>query len=256
MYLALRHAHAGVQLCPLQGEGYLALANLCFLEGARQATVDAYIDQGLRVRPHDGDILFEAGRQRLLAGDVDGALEHWKNCYRDTGPHQLRIVYLLAGRVPAAMFLATFQPDWQTLLPIWYRYRQLGQPQDWNDLVTYSYQAAERETPTQISKNAANIWHWQATMFSDLGHADQALICLERAYEANPRDYEVRKTLGRALMDDGQVAQAEPHLRWCLSRHPENKQLSEDLLEVARRRLAEQDRHKDFDVRPASSLSL
>ena len=101
-----------------------------FWKVAGQATVDAYIDQGLRVRPHDGDILFEAGRQKLLAGDVNGALAHWTECYRDAGPHQLRIIYLLAGRIPAAMFLATFQPDWQTLMPIWKRYRQLGQLQD------------------------------------------------------------------------------------------------------------------------------
>jgi O-antigen ligase/tetratricopeptide (TPR) repeat protein len=256
LYRALSHAHAGVRLCPLQGEGYLSLANLCFLEGGRQEAVSAYIHQGLRVRPHDGDILFEAGRQRLLAGDVNGALEYWKECYRDAGPHQLRIVYLLAGKVPAAMFLATFQPDWKTLMPIWNRYRQLGQQQDWNDLVDYAYQATQQETQTRIGKDAANRWRWQATMFAELGHAAQALMCLEKAYDANPRDYEVRKELGRALLDDGQFAEAEPHLRWCLSRHPENKQLSAALLQAAKGRLAEQDRRKDFDVRSASSLGL
>jgi hypothetical protein len=66
----------------------------------------------------------------------------------------------------------------------------------------------------------------------------------------------VRKELGRALLDDGQFAEAEPHLRWCLSRHPENKQLSAALLQAAKGRLAEQDRRKDFDVRSASSLGL
>ena len=115
LYQALDHAHAGVAQCPLQGEGYLALANLCFLEGATRAEVGAYVDQGLRVRPHDGELLFEVGRRALVDGDVETAMRQWTKCFRDTGPHQLKIIYLLAGRVPAKLFLESFQPDWHTL---------------------------------------------------------------------------------------------------------------------------------------------
>lgn len=256
LYRAQAHARAGVALCPLQGEGYLSLANLCFLDGGGPAKVAAYIDQGLRVRPYGGDILFEAGRQKLLAGDVNGALAHWTRCYRDAGPHRLRIIHLLAGRIPAEMFLATFQPDWQTLMPIWNRYRQTGQLQDLQSLVVYAYQAAQRESAELKDVRAARIWQWQAAMFTDLGQADRALECLQRAYAANPRVYEVRYALGKALLGAGQFTQAEPHLRWCLSRHPENKHLSEALVQLAKGRAAEEEQRRDPNVRQASVLGL
>lgn len=256
LYSALAHAHAGVALCPLQGEGYLTLANLCFLEGGGRSTVAAYVDQGLRVRPHDGDVLFEAGRQKLLAGDMAGALALWTQCYRDVGPHQLRIVSLLAGRIPATMFLQTFQPDWHTLMPIWNRYRQLGQEQDLLALVSYAYQSAEQQTQNQHDVWAARIWQRLAKMFTDIGRNDKALTCLERAYAIDPRLYEVRLALGQALLEAGHYTKAEPHLRWCLSRHPENKYLSDALVQVAKGRLAEQDQREDSSVQAASFQSL
>lgn len=255
LYQALHHAHVGVALSPLQGEGYLTLADLCFLEGAQPSAVEDYLDQAIRVRPFDADVLFESGKRKLLAGDAQGALSHWTQCYRDPGPHQLRIIYLLAGRIPAAMFLATFEPDWQTLMPLWKRYRVLGQEQDLQDLVTYALDRTQQESADLKGVRAADRWRCQAVMFSDLGREDESLACLERAYAANPRQYEVRLALGQALLSSGQFSKAEPHLRWCLSRHPENKQLRGALVRVAKARLMEQDEQPDTPVSPASFLN-
>ena len=52
--MAARHARQGLNLCPLRGEGYLYLAELCFLEGGTSETKSAYIDQAINVRPFHG----------------------------------------------------------------------------------------------------------------------------------------------------------------------------------------------------------
>ena len=51
LYRALAHAHRAVELCPLEGESYLYLADLCFLDGGSYPAAQAYVDQGLRVHP-------------------------------------------------------------------------------------------------------------------------------------------------------------------------------------------------------------
>ncbi len=106
-------ARVAASLCPLQGEAYVYLAQLSFLHRAATTQVDAFIDQGLRVRPHDAEVLFEVGRENYIAGDLAGAVARWKQCFDDPGSHQIKIIFLLSGRLTAANFLETFQPDWQ-----------------------------------------------------------------------------------------------------------------------------------------------
>jgi O-antigen ligase/tetratricopeptide (TPR) repeat protein len=233
---ALLNARAGLAKSPLEGSGYLTLAELCFLEGGRPTDVAAYIDQGLHVRPYDGDLLFEVGKQALVGGDVETAMRQWAKCFRDTGPHQLKIVYLLAGRIPASLFIEGFQPDWHTLPHIWTRYRDSGQPQDLIVLVNYSAQVAQRQALEKSNPTAESIWRWQAAMYRDLNQPEAALACLQRAYQADPRIFEVRYQLGHALMAGGRFAEAEPHLRWCLARRPGEKSLSSALAEISERR--------------------
>src|SRR4029079_16293468 len=93
-------AHRAAELCPLQGETYMLLTQLAVLHGDDSRRLAALTEQALRVRPHNADVLFEIGREKLAANDLDGALDRWEQCYADAGPLQLKIVNLLAGRIP------------------------------------------------------------------------------------------------------------------------------------------------------------
>ncbi len=214
---------------------------LSFLDGANGAAVDAWVDQGLRVRPHDADVLFEVGRQNLIAGDVDSAVSRWKQCFNDTGPHQLKIVYLLAGRIAAAKFLESFQPDWRTLRGVWARYRELGQQSDMDAVLSYAANCAEHETEDDYGLPPAYVWFWQAQFYAEAERPDDALRCLQRAYACGPRHYFVRAALAQALQAAGRFAEAEPHLRWCLARRPDDKNISYALFELSKQRLAERE---------------
>ncbi len=231
-------ARRAVELCPLQGEGYVFLGELCFLRGSNRAAVDAYFDQARRVRPHDGDVLYEIGEQRFLSGQLAAALDIWQECFVVRGSHRLKIVYLLAGRIPAPMFLAKYAPDWETLGQVWTRYRLQGQPQDLEPLLTYAAAAAERETATADDMGSMRIWYTLAGMYANVERRDESLACLERAYACNPRHFGVRFALAGALLNAGRFAEAEAHVRWCMARRPEQKNLSAALVQIAKQQMA------------------
>ena len=82
LYRALWHAQQAVARCPLQGEAYLFLAELIFLEGKDQSAKSALVNQAIRVRPFDGKVLLMAGKEAAVAGEVETAVAHWKKSFK------------------------------------------------------------------------------------------------------------------------------------------------------------------------------
>jgi tetratricopeptide (TPR) repeat protein len=183
-------------------------------------------------------VLFEVGKEALLKGDLDTALALWKTCFQITGPHQQRIIGLLAGRLPARVYLESLAPDWRTMRSTWTSYRNAGRRQDLNELIAYAAQILERDACVKNGIPPVYLWNWLSEMHGDLGQLDQRLECLEKAYHCDRRVYHVRHQLGYALKASGRYAEAEPHLRWCSARRPENKDLTAAILEVTNLRLA------------------
>jgi tetratricopeptide (TPR) repeat protein len=242
LHRAAAEARIAAALSPLQGEAYIYLEQLAILRDTGVASSQALIEQGLRVRPHDAEVLFEVGREELLAGNLDGAISHWQRCFQDPGPHQQKIIHLLAGRVPAPVFLATFQPEWQTLRDVWQRYRQLGQPADVDALLTYAADKTAAAVRTENARTRAFVWYWQSQLYGDVGRPADELDCLQRAYQSDARHYFIRLALARALHKSGRYAEAEPHYRWCLARRPADKNLTRALLQLSKQRLAQRER--------------
>jgi Flp pilus assembly protein TadD len=89
------------------------------------------------------------------------------------------------------------------------------------------------------------VWYWQSQLFSDLDRKEQALFCLQRAHELDPRQYAIRHGLGRILLATGRFAEAEPHFRWCLARRPADKNLAAALTAISK---ARNDRRAQADV--------
>lgn len=236
LYRADTAARRAVANCPLQGEGYVLLGELSFVHGGTRETIDACFDQALRVRPHDGDVLYEIGEQRLLSGQLTAALDIWQRCFANCGPHQLKIVYLLAGRIPAPMFLEKYSPDWGTLSAIWARYRLLGQPEDLEPLLAYSAAAAESEMADADRTRATWIWYSLGGMYADVTRQDESLACLEQAYACDPRNINVRLALADAFLKAGRFDDAESHVRWCLARRPEQKSLRAALVQISKQK--------------------
>jgi len=237
--LALLEARRAVWLCPLQGEGYLYLADLSFLDDPHAAAAEPLVDQALRVRPYDADVLFEVGNQKLAKGDLPAAMQYWQRCFADPGPHQLKIVYLLAGRIPATQFVEVFKPDWRTLRQIWGRYLNLGQAFDLEPLLAYASKVAADEARKARGVRPAFIWYGLAALHADMGQSAEVITCLQRAHACHPRHFVIRRALAQSLLSAGHYAEAETHLRWCLARQPSDKTLNEALVQLTKRRLAQ-----------------
>ena len=239
LYLAYYHTQKSLQLCPLQGEGYLYLANLCFLKGHDHESIDAYLQQSLQVRPHDGQVLFEAGRQELLLGRYDKSLTHWQQIFLEQGSHQIQIIRLLAGQIPAADFLESFPTDWRTLVYLWQWYQQVGNPEDIQHIVRQAENLADKECPKYPSERAAYVWRSLAQMQQTLAESDHGVLSLSHAYEVAPDDYLVRKEYGLALLKAQEFRLAESHLRWCLARKPDDSVVHSQLVLAANGALAQ-----------------
>lgn len=241
-WLARAEAHArhAIQRSPLEGDGYIFLANLGFLAGDPPARVAACIAQAERVRPYDGEVAYEAGKQALVDGDLEAAMRYFARCFATPGLHQLRIVGLLAGRVPASVFVEELHPDWLTLRTIWAIYRDQKLQDDLRALVVYAAQVTERDAAKR-SFQPALLWLYQAQMYADLQQRDEALACLNQSYMLNPHLYDVRRLLGFTLQTAGRYAEAEPHLRWCLARRPDDKALTAAVVELSKQRVITHD---------------
>ncbi|MEM8946998.1 MAG: O-antigen ligase family protein [Planctomycetota bacterium] len=240
LYRARFHALHALQLCPLQGRAYANLAKLSFLEGRGQETLDLYLRQAQRLRPHDCKLLYEIGEQRIQLRSVEQikmAEQLWLRIFHFPGAHQLKIIHYLAGHSPAPVFLQAFQPDSSLLPYLWQRYRILGSSEDWRSIAAYAKDIAERECPRQSPYHAARTWHALASMQRDLGDLDGVLESYQHAFLAAPNIYWVRRELGRRLVRAGHYSHAETHLRWCQARHPEDEQLQTELIEATKRRL-------------------
>lgn len=234
LYLAHQHARRAIELSPLEGEAYLILADLCFLEGGGQERVEAYVGQGLRLRPADGDVLLAVGKQRWREGRIDEALAHWQTCFHDPGTHQLQIVGLLAGRLSAAQFVEIFEPDWNTLPELWRRYRELGRPDDLVTLLAHSEQLTRNRTGATEPQITSRRWGRLRDMYHEAGQPDKALAAMQQAYALEPSKYWVREGLGLDLLAAGQFTEAATHLRWCLDRRPDSRRVRAALVQASK----------------------
>ena len=246
LYQAYYHTRKSLQLCPLQGQGYLYMTDLCFLAGNGKEAVNAYLDQSLKVRPYDSQVLFEAGRQELLLGRADEALSKWQKIFLDPGSHQLNIVRLLAGQVSASLFIETFRPDWRTLSYVWRWYLHSGSPQDRQNIVRYAENFAETECADYDAARAVRVWRILASMQQALNEHERALSSLERALKRAPTDYVIRRQFGRILLKAEHYQRAEAHLAWCFSRKPNDTALHNELVRATKGSLSQTANIKDI----------
>ena len=164
------HARQAVALCPLQGEGYLYLASLAFLEPTHDGVVPALVEQALRVRPYDGEVLFDAGRQLQLAGQTERALELWRECLQRPGTHRFKLVSMLASTIPASMFVQEMQPDRATIDLAIRQYQLRNSEDDLRALVQYA--AVEARAATERAeeepKRLAQRWRQVSALHRSL----------------------------------------------------------------------------------------
>jgi len=241
--LAEEHARAGLALCPLQGEGYLFLAETCFLNGTGGAAAKpAWLNQALLVRPYDGAVLFEAGREAWLAGDFGRGLDFWQRSFRAGRRYQKQLIHLLCGRVPLDFLVEAFEPDLVAMRLVHARCRELDAPSLLAEARRHHARAAVAAGEEREGPEGADAYLEASWLYNLLHERELALESARGAYQRDPDSYPVREALAKSLVALDLAAEAEEHLRWCLARRPDSKALERLSARLVRQRVDRQTR--------------
>ena len=242
--LALQHTHRALALCPLLGEAYLNLGDLCFLENGDRSTQKAYLAQALLVRPFDGTVLFHAGKEAWLAGDYERWLDYWRRAFRSGGFYQRKMIDWLVGRTypgniqqEIQFFLDVFQPDLAALAHLDYRYREIAWGEETVALRRAYADALEAEAQSSDDERAAELWLKAARLHTEMADHGRAIAAAQRAKRYEPNNFHAHWVLAHAFMEEQQYAKAEAEISWCLRREPDDRRLNAMRRQVVKRRI-------------------
>lgn len=224
---AARHAKKAAQLCPLQGQAYLHLAQLRFLDDLDPHNGPALLRQALLVRPQSATVQFAVGRQQWLDGQVDEALDSWKSAFHQDRSSQEQILTLLVGNVQAEVILDKLQPDLEALKRLETRYLNDQQPLPDYPVVARAYAEALTQELTNPESDQSPIDRLiaAAAVYNRLQDADEVEECLRRALEFDRTSFATRKMLGTFLLAQERFAEASEHLNWCARMSPNDRWL-------------------------------
>jgi len=236
--LALWHTRRGLALCPLQGDGYAFLGELCFLEGAPPSLRSAYLAQARKVRPYDGIVLFYAGQSEVLAGNLPKAIEFWQQAFQSGRPLQETLIESLTGRVPVdyvdqeiQFFVETFQPDLYAFRMLYRRYKTLAPIEKLGALQRAYARAAEAEAARLEQEGepskASGLWMGAMRLYAEAGELPRQTECARHALRGDPNNYAAHYSLACCLAAQQQYAEAEQHFRWCAHRKPNDTRLEQ-----------------------------
>jgi O-antigen ligase/tetratricopeptide (TPR) repeat protein len=235
---ALEYSRRAARLCPLQGEAYVYLAELSFLQGPSTAWKQAYITQAMRVRPYTGLVLLAAGSEAALAGDVNKALTLWKEAFHRDPEQRAKIIELLAAQMPPEMFIQHFAPDQVALGQLYYYYLNSHAPQQARSVGPRYAAALQEQAKGRDLAGAAPLWSEAAGVHAVLGDLPRAMQCAREAIACTPDDFARHRQLANLLSSAGEHAEAVRELQWCLSRKPDDEALRRELETVNRLRVA------------------
>ena len=231
---AVVHSRRALEISPLQGHGYVYLAQLDFLQNAARSVKWQHLDQAVKLRPFDAHVSFVVGRQYLSEGDIQQAMQYWKSCFHRHSGYQKLIAQVLAANLPARLVVEQMQPDVEALRFLGTRYSEETQPDDYLYLqrafAVASVKQAGSVTGDQAIAHLISAHH----TFLHIGESDRAWKCLEAAQRLDSHHYDVRYTLGRWYFSQSQFEQAAVHFSWCARQKPNDKSVqawAEDAVE-------------------------
>ncbi|MCA9051908.1 MAG: tetratricopeptide repeat protein [Planctomycetaceae bacterium] len=116
--------------CPVLGYAYVGLIDTDFLHDPSDSRHFDLLKQAMLVRGYDPRVRFVAGREALMTGNQDGALQLWESVFHSTEYFRLGVLNQVAPLVPVEFFLEQFQPDADELKDVLAVYDHLGRERD------------------------------------------------------------------------------------------------------------------------------
>jgi tetratricopeptide (TPR) repeat protein len=221
-FAAKDHARRAIELNPLDGRAWLSYAELAFLDGVPSGYDRKCVDQSLRLLPNDASVLYAAGRDARVDGDVEAWIEYWKRAFHRDESTQETIIRQLAEwtEVPVELIVKAFDPDIASLERAVVILDGLGQEQNRRKAVeVLAYRLTEQARSTNNS-DRANDWRKAAVAFAQLGDVEKVEACFQQSFETAPTNFRIRFDFGSWLLTQGRPAAATEHLQWCARMAP------------------------------------
>ena len=222
---AWHYALRALYLCPYQGDLYIHLADLSFLHGVAANTKQSFINQALKVRPNSGAVLFSAGQEAALAGDLARTFDYWKRSFHQGPEQQQAIIKLLGNQLPVDVLLTHLEPDLDGLAKFYSHYAKTNRDDQLAALAPYYSSALRARADTLEGDHAAQVWTTAYVIHRRTGNSAEAVECLRRCVSATPAHFTRRRTLALYLAELGRHEESIEQIEWCLRRRPDNSAL-------------------------------
>jgi len=236
--MAARAFRRALLASPLRAESYVKAAELGFLNLIPAEQEMEILKQALRLRPHDPQILYLVGRNVMLTGDIEGALEYWRDAFARSRRIQNVIVRQLAPQVDPPFFLDKLKPDWEGLGVIARAYQEFERKDEarrvWEMHIRDGLERMnEPLTEPQLELTFLSL-HDACTAIED---RDRAIQVLRQGVERMPQSFLIRNRLGWDLYVSERFTEAAEHLQWCATRRPGDKPLQDAAAQATKQSL-------------------
>ena len=214
-----------VTVNPCAGNAWCMLAATSFLNTQDSGLPQACINQALLVRPHEGQVLFEAANQAELSGDATRAMQLRQQCFAECPSERGRVLNVLLPMMSAISVCELLQPDVAGLRSIdglWSRSSSKEDIKPVKELrLAKVYEAAQHVKGTKQS----SLLYEAAIIERTLGNTDNAAATITAALVANPNNFQMRLVHIDLALALGDTNTAKKEIDWCLLRRPDSQKL-------------------------------
>ncbi len=234
---AMNAALRAVTVNPCAGNAWCVLAATSFLNTQDPSLPQACIKQALRIRPHEGQVLFEAANQAELDGSPARAMQLRQQCFAECPSERDRILNVLIPMMSAIHACELLQPDVTGLRAIDRLWSQSSSKKEMKPVkelrLAKVYEVAQQvKGPTQ-----STLLYEAAIIERTLGNTENAAASITAALFANSNNYQMRLVHIDLALDLGDAATAKQEIDWCLLRRPDSQKLRERIQQLKQLRI-------------------
>ncbi len=245
---AMNAALQAITVNPCAGSAWCVLAATSFLNTQDSGLPQACIDQALRVRPHEGQVLFEAANQAEMNGDENRAMQLRQQCFAECPSERGRVLNVLLPMVSGVDVCELLQPDVAGLRSIDGLWSRSSSKEDMKPVkeqrLAKVYEAAQHVQGTTQS----NLLYEAAIIERTLGNTENAAATITAALGANPNNYQMRLVHIDLALATGDTATAKKEIDWCLLRRPDSQKLQGRIQRLKQLRIEQASRPATFDA--------
>jgi tetratricopeptide (TPR) repeat protein len=218
-----------LQCCPLLGQAYVRLAELCFLDDLVPPNSQPFCNQALLVRPNDPDIHLQVGFEAYMAGDLSTARQCWRAACRWQPDSKWKFLPLVAEQLPAADAAEFIASDFEGLKWLARKESEMGR----KDASLYAVEQAQKalEADPERSKNPT-AWIALHELYHEAQREPGAEACLRQALQRAPEQLGFHLHLIRWMMTQGRWEEALEQAQKARQSFPEKTELQNLLHDI------------------------